>query len=40
VLRDVVIVKGFYINIVLEAFFFKKSVWVYRLDLTLCIGIE
>jgi hypothetical protein len=26
VLRDVVVVKGFYINIVLEALFFKKSV--------------
>jgi hypothetical protein len=26
VLRDIVIVKGFYINIVLEAFFFKKGV--------------
>jgi hypothetical protein len=37
VLRDVVIVKGFYINIVLEAFLFKKGVWVYRLDSTLCI---
>jgi hypothetical protein len=37
VLRDVVIVKGFYINIVSEALLFKKGVWVYRLDLTLCI---
>jgi hypothetical protein len=37
VLRDVAIVKGFYINIVLEAFLFKKGVWVYRLDSTLCI---
>jgi hypothetical protein len=26
VLRNVVVVKGFYINIVLEALFFKKSV--------------
>jgi hypothetical protein len=37
VLRDVAIVKGFYINIVLEALLFKKGVWVYKLDLTLCI---
>jgi hypothetical protein len=40
VLRDVVVVKGFYINIVLEALFFKKGVWVYRLDSTLCIGTK
>jgi hypothetical protein len=26
ILRDVVIIKGFYINIVLKAFFFKKGV--------------
>jgi hypothetical protein len=26
ILRDVVIVKGFYINIVLKAFFFKKGI--------------
>jgi hypothetical protein len=26
VLRDVVIIKGFYINIVLKALFFKKSI--------------
>ena len=26
VLRDVVIIKGFYINIVLEALFFKKGI--------------
>jgi hypothetical protein len=37
VLRDVVIVKGFYINIVLKAFLFKKGIWVYKLNLTLCI---
>jgi hypothetical protein len=37
VLRDVVIIKGFYINIVLKAFLFKKGVWVYKLDSTLCI---
>jgi hypothetical protein len=37
VLRDVAVVKGFYINIVLEALLFKKGVWVYRLDSTLCI---
>jgi hypothetical protein len=37
VLRNVVVVKGFYINIVLEALLFKKGVWVYKLDLTLCI---
>jgi hypothetical protein len=37
VLCNVVIVKGFYINIVLEALFFKKGVWVYRLDSTLYI---
>jgi hypothetical protein len=36
-LRDVVIIKGFYINIVSEALFFKKGVWVYRLDSTLYI---
>jgi hypothetical protein len=40
VLRDVVVVKGFYINIVLEALFFKKGVWVYKLDSTLCIGTK
>ena len=39
-LRDIAIVKGFYINIVLEALFFKKGVWVYRLDSTLCIGTK
>jgi hypothetical protein len=37
VLRDVVIVKGFYINIVLEALLFKKGIWVYKLNSTLCI---
>jgi hypothetical protein len=37
VLRNVAVVKGFYINIVLEALFFEKSVWIYRLNLTLCI---
>jgi hypothetical protein len=37
VLRDVVVVKGFYINIVSEALLFKKGVWVYRLNLTLRI---
>jgi hypothetical protein len=37
VLCNIIIVKGFYINIVLEAFFFKKGVWVYRLNSTLCI---
>jgi hypothetical protein len=31
------VVKGFYINIVLEALLFKKGVWVYKLDSTLCI---
>jgi hypothetical protein len=40
VLRDVVVVKGFYINIVLKALFFEKGVWVYKLDLTLCIGTK
>jgi hypothetical protein len=40
VLRDVAIVKGFYVNIVSEALLFEKGVWVYRLDLTLCIRIE
>jgi hypothetical protein len=40
VLRDVVVVKGFYINIVLEAFLFEKGVWVYKLDSTLCIRIK
>jgi hypothetical protein len=37
VLRDIAIIKGFYINIVLKALFFKKGVWVYKLDSTLCI---
>jgi hypothetical protein len=37
VLRDVVIVKGFYINIVLEALLFEKGVWVYKLNSTLYI---
>jgi hypothetical protein len=37
VLRDVVVVKGFYINIVLKALLFKKGVWVYKLDSTLYI---
>jgi hypothetical protein len=40
VLYDVVIVKGFHINIVLEALLFKKGVWVYRLDSTLYIGTK
>jgi hypothetical protein len=40
VLRDVAVVKGFYVNIVLEALLFKKGVWVYRLDSTLCIGTK
>jgi hypothetical protein len=37
ILRDVVVIKGFYVNIVLKALLFKKGVWVYRFDLTLCI---
>jgi hypothetical protein len=37
ILRDVVVIKGFYINIVLEALLFKKGVWVYKLDSTLYI---
>jgi hypothetical protein len=40
ILRDVVVVKGFYINIVLKALLFKKGVWVYKLDSTLCIGTK
>jgi hypothetical protein len=40
VLRDVVVVKGFYINIVSKAHFFKKGVWVYKLDSTLRIGTK
>jgi hypothetical protein len=40
VLCDVAVVKGFYVNIVLEAFLFEKGVWVYRLDLTLRIGTK
>jgi hypothetical protein len=40
VLRDVAVIKGFHVNIVLEAFLFKKSVWVYKLDSMLCIGIK
>jgi hypothetical protein len=40
VLRDVVVVKGFYINIVLEALLFEKGVWVYKLDSTLRIGTK
>jgi hypothetical protein len=39
-LCNVAIVKGFYINIVLEALLFKKGVWVYKLDSTLCIGTK
>jgi hypothetical protein len=37
VLRNVIIIKGFYINIVLEALLFKKGIWVYKLNLILCI---
>jgi hypothetical protein len=40
VLRDVAIVKGFYINIVSKALLFEKGVWVYKLDSTLCIGTK
>jgi hypothetical protein len=40
VLRNVVVVKGFYINIVSKALFFKKGVWVYKLDSTLRIGTK
>jgi hypothetical protein len=40
VLRDVAVVKGFYVNIVSEALLFEKGVWVYRLDLTLRIGTK
>jgi hypothetical protein len=40
VLRDVAVVKGFYVNIVLEALFFEKGVWVYRLNSMLCRGTE
>jgi hypothetical protein len=40
VLRDVAVVKGFYVNIVLKALFFKKGVWVYKLNSTLCKGIK
>jgi hypothetical protein len=36
-LRDVVIIKGFYVNIVLEALLFEKGVWVYKFNSTLCI---
>jgi hypothetical protein len=37
ILYNVAIVKGFYINIILEALLFKKGVWVYKLDSTLYI---
>jgi hypothetical protein len=40
VLRNVVVVKGFYINIVSKALFFKKGMWVYKLDSTLYIGTK
>jgi hypothetical protein len=39
-LYNVVVIKGFYINIVLEALLFKKGVWVYKLDSTLCKGTK
>jgi hypothetical protein len=37
VLRDIAVIKGFYVNIVSEALLFKKGVWVYKLDSMLCI---
>ena len=40
ILRNVIIIKGFYINIVLKALFFKKGIWVYKLDSTLYIRIK
>jgi hypothetical protein len=40
VLRDVAVVKGFYVNIVSEALLFEKGVWVYRLNSTLRIGTK
>jgi hypothetical protein len=40
VLRDVAVVKGFYINIVSKALFFEKGMWVYKLNSTLCIGTK
>jgi hypothetical protein len=40
ILRDIAVVKGFYINIISKALLFKKGVWVYKLDSTLCIGTK
>jgi hypothetical protein len=40
VLRDVTIVKGFYMNIVFKALLYKKGTWYYRYDSTLRIKDE
>jgi hypothetical protein len=39
-LNNVVVIKGFYVNIVLEARLLKAGVWYYRLDCSLRFGTE
>jgi hypothetical protein len=38
VLRNVVVVEGFHVNIMFEALLYKKGVWYYKYDKTLRIG--
>jgi hypothetical protein len=40
ILLDFIIVKGFLVNIVLKALFYKKGLWIYSLDTTLYIKSE
>jgi hypothetical protein len=40
VLRDVIVVKGFYVNIVFEALLYKKGTWYHGYDSTLRIEDE
>jgi hypothetical protein len=37
VLRDIIIIKGFHVNIVFKAFLYKKGTWYYEYDNTLKI---
>ena len=40
VLRDVIVVEGFHMNIVSEALLYKKGIWYYGLDRILKMGDE
>jgi hypothetical protein len=40
ILFNIAIIKGFLINIILKALFYKKGLYIYNFNITLYIGIK